>query len=196
MNTFKTRNLVLYLSIAVLLISVGFSVSYAYLYATVTGNDDVNDMVIRAGNVEVNFNTTSYINSSSGKILLIPDADRATKALKSTFTVNVVGTSTLDARYDIYLTDFTISSNLKNGDLKYELLKNGVTVGQISDFSTATSGEDFKLNSAVQSITNGSTDNYELRIWLSMSDANQNNLLTGSQFSGKLKVKATPYRAS
>lgn len=192
MEMVKRRNLVLYISLAVLLVSIGFKVSYAFMEALVTGNDTVTPVKVRTGNLDIDFTTSQYI-TTANKILLINDNESATKALKSTFTVaNPTATSTTNAKYDIYLSNITISNNLKQGDMKWELVK-GNTVIENGTFNTTDDyTNDFKLTkTGYQTITRGTTDSYEFRVWLSKNNTDQTGLLTGSAFSAKLKVVAT-----
>ena len=197
MEIIKKRNLILYISIAVLLVSVGFKVSYAFMNAATTGNDTVTPMNVRTGNLDINFTTSEYI-TTANKILLINDNESATKALKSSFSVtNPTATSTVNAKYDIYLSNITISNNLKQGDMKWELVK-GNTVIENGTFNTTDDYTTyFKLTkTAYQTISRGSTDNYEFRLWLSKNNTDQTGLLSGSQFSAKIKVVATSVRNS
>ena len=197
MEMIKKRNLVLYVSLAVLLVSIGFKVSYAFMNSIVTGNDTVTPVRVTTGNLDINFTTSQYI-TTANKILLINDNESATKALKSIFSIaNPSDTSTTNAKYDIYLSDITISNNLKQGDMKWELVK-GNTVIESGAFNTTDDyTTDFKLTkTAYQSIATGVTDNYEFRVWLSKNNTDQTGLLSGSQFSAKIKVVATSVRNS
>lgn len=199
MNNFKTRNVVLYASIALLLVSIAFKASYAFLNAKVIGNDDVAESKIVVGKLDIDFVTNEYIKPENGRVELIDDADRATKALKSTFNVTNKQSSTLNGRYNIFLTDLTISDVLKQGDLKWELLSvdtNGTktTLTGVKTFENATSGTDYQLNTTVREISQNATDRYELRVWVSKTNDDQTDLLTGT-FSAKVKVVATVARS-
>ena len=128
METVQKRNMILYVSIALILVSLGFRLSYAFMLATVTGNDTVTPVSVKTGNLDITFTTSQYI-TTANKILLINDNESSTKALKSSFTVaNPTALSTVNAKYDIYLSNITISNNLKQGDMKWELVKGGTVI--------------------------------------------------------------------
>jgi cell division protein FtsL len=180
------RNTVFYLSLVVIIISIAFSLSYAYMSAKVTGNDTATKTTISSANLDIDFTTSEYINNS--KLSLISDSDVATKADKTTFTVaNTKATTTVN--YDLTLTEVAISDNLKSSDFKWELLKNDVSLSN-GNFSTAITGTDITLTPSAQSITVGTTDSYVLRIWLSETNKDQLALTNGT-FSAKVKLTAS-----
>ena len=188
------KSVTLYVLVALFLVSISFGVSYAYFTASVTGNDTAKQTKVTAGTLGVSFDVTDKITNNN--IMLIKDADRATKAESLTFSV--ANNGNLAGQYLIYLTDLSISNNLKSADFKWELIKNGTTTYS-GNFTTATNGVLFPLTSvteagsltpANQQIAVGSTDNYVLRVWLSETQEDQTSLLGGT-FSGKVKMIST-----
>src|SRR5574344_18938 len=182
----KKRNLILYLSIVVILICIAFSASYAYFTATITGNDTAKTTQVTSGTLDIDFTTSAYISNSN--LFLIDDADKATKADATTFTV-ANSNGNVSGKYNLVLTELAISDNLKSQYFKWELLKNDTAINN-GDFTSAVTGTDFNLTSTSQTIAVNSTDSYILRIWLSESNTNQISLTSGS-FSAKVKMVAT-----
>ena len=92
-------------------------------------------------------------------------------------------------KYNLYLTELTISDNFKSKYFKWELLKNGTTLYS-GNFTNAITGEDYLLTSSPQTLEVSKTDNYILRIWLE-NDLQVNQIdLTNGTFSGKVKLIA------
>lgn len=188
------KSVVIYLLVALFLITLSFGVSYAYFTADVTGNEPATESRVTAGTLKVDFTITDKISNSN--IMLIKDSDRATRAESIPFSVSNNGN--LAGQYMIYLTDLSISNNLKSEDFKWELIKNGTTT-YAGNFTTATSGTLFPLTSIAQggsvtpvsqSLAVGSTDNYVLRVWLSETQEDQTSLLGGT-FSAKVQMIST-----
>ena len=180
----KKHNIIFYISIIIILVTLAFCLSYAYLIAIVKGNTTATKTQAQAGSIKVEFSTSDYINNTS--LMLIQDAERATKAEISKFSLSNTSTNAITTRYDIYLTNLTISDNFKSTYFKWELLKND-TILDSGNFTTAVTGTDFKLNTTTQTITASSIDNYILRIWLSESGTNQLSLTNGN-FAAKVKI--------
>ena len=181
----KQRNFILYLSLIIIIISVAFTISYAYLKANVTGNDTATTTNVTSGTLDITFATSAYINNNN--LLLISDSDAATKAEQTSFTIDNTK-SNISGKYTLSLTELSISDNLKSNDFKWELLKNDSTINS-GNFSTAVTANDFNLTSSNQTITPGTTDSYKLRIWLSETTSDQLSLTNGS-FSAKVKMTA------
>lgn len=176
--------MVFYISLVILLVSFAFHFSYAYMTATVLGNDTATPTAINAGTLTVDFATSAYIDNTN--LLLINDSDEATKAEKTTFTVKNSGNIT--AKYTLDLTELTISDNFKSTYFKWDLLKNGTSINT-GNFTTAVTGTDFTITPSNQTITVGTTDTYELRIWLSESGTDQLSLTNGT-FNAKVRMTA------
>ena len=197
MINISKKHIVLYFSLAMLLVSLAFSVSYAYFTMTITGNENVQETRVVTGILDIDFNITDKITNSN--IMLIDDSDREERAEAITFSVSNNGTGNVSGAYLIYLNDLTISDNLKSADFKWELVKNNVTLFE-GDFLTASTGNAFPITSMtsasgvvsplVQTIAVNNTDNFVLRVWLSSTDDDQTGLLGGT-FSAKVKMIAT-----
>ena len=195
MKKFDLKSVLIYIGIALLLISLSFGISYAFFTVLVSGNEDAKHTKVTTGTLSVDFTMTNRINNSN--IMLIQDSERTTKAESVPFTVanngNVAGS------YIVYLSDLTISNNLLSEDFKWELVKNN-TITYSGDFTSAVSGTLFPLTSTTQldgslspvaqNIAVNGSDSYVLRIWLSETEADQTSLLGGT-FSAKVDVVAT-----
>lgn len=191
MEKIKTRNIVLYLSVVVLLISITFKGSYAYFTAVL--NSNTHEATGTAGTLSMEYQTSQTMYTEL--MLPISASQVPTKAEKSLFTLR--NTGTVPTVYYLELTDFQISNNLIDPDFKWELLLNGTKVAS-GNFSEAVSGQNFIFKNS-----NGTTytkvlnpsndpsikDEYELRIYILETSDNQNRLLEGS-FQGKVKYTA------
>ena len=186
MNDIKKHSS-LYISIAIIVISITFVVSYAYMIAKIIGNEDANNTKVSTGTLEVSFTTSSYIKEND--MPLINAADVAKSAVHTDFSISHSKNSNVATKYNLYLTELTISDNFKSKYFKWELLKNGTTLYS-GNFTNAITGEDYLLTSSPQTLEVSKTDNYILRIWLE-NDLQVNQIdLTNGTFSGKVKLIA------
>lgn len=180
------KHFILYISIALILITTAFSVSRAFYLARIKITDTINPSTVTNANLDIEFLTSQYINEP--KMMLINDADRQSSAAYTSFAITSKSTSTIKANYTLYLTDFTISTNFISEDFKWELVrKDGSSETTISNgnFSSAVSGNDYTLTTEALTISPSETQQYIFRIWLSYTDKDQASLLEGS-FSGKM----------
>ena len=188
MNDIKKHS-ILYISIAIIVISITFVVSYAYMTAKVIGNEDANNTKVSTGTLEVSFTTSSYIKEND--MQLINAADVAKSAVHTDFSISHSKNSNVTTKYNLYLTELTISDNFKSKYFKWELLKNGTTLYR-GNFTNAITEKDYLLTSSPQTLEVSKTDNYILRIWLE-NDLQVNQIdLTNGTFSGKVKLIASP----
>ena len=174
------RNIVLYISIAVLIVSLTFSFSYAYFTASVQGTGKNN--VIETGNIKIEFEDSEVITATD--MVIISDEEVETKSEKSTFKLH--NTGSLDVKYMLVLNP-TISSNLRSADFKWQLLSDGVVVNS-GNFANVVNAADMDLTN-IATLESGASKNYEFRIWL--SETNQNQIaLTNGTFRGIIKAVA------
>lgn len=187
MKTKETvKHTILYISIALILITTAFTASRAFYLAKINVTDTINPSTVTNANLDIEFLTSQYINEPS--MMLIKDADRQNSTAYTNFTITSKSTSTMTANYTLYLTDFTISTNFISEDFKWELTKkgdSGETTIATGNFSNAVSGKDYTLTTDEITISPSETQQYVFRIWLSYADRDQSNLLEGS-FSGKI----------
>ena len=187
MKTKETvKHTILYISIALILITTAFTASRAFYLAKINVTDTINPSTVTNANLDIEFLTSRYINEP--KMMLINDADRQNSTAYTNFTITSKSTSTMTANYTLYLTDFTISTNFISEDFKWELTKkgdSGETTKATGNFSNAVSGKDYTLTTDEITISPSETQQYVFRIWLSYADRDQSNLLEGS-FSGKI----------
>ena len=179
------RNIVLYLSIVAIIMSLTFKFSYAYFNAVVSGNDTAYQTVINSGDLELSFLDTQYINTSN---LSIIDANEvATQAEKSTFKVKNTGSATATYRIDLGV---TISDNLKSNDFKWELLLDGNT-NNSGTFNGVNSGSSITLTSSDLTLAPTAEHSFELRLWLQNDDSRNQIGLTEGTFTGVVSVTAS-----
>ena len=180
------KHFILYISIALILITTAFSASRAYYLTRIKVTDTINPSTVTNANLDIEFLTSQYINEP--KMMLIKDEDRQSSTAYTSFAITSKSTSTIKANYTLYLTDFAISTNFVSEDFKWELVrKDGSSETTIStgNFSNAVSGSDYTLTTEALTISPSETQQYIFRIWLSYTDKDQASLLEGS-FSGKM----------
>ena len=187
----KKRILLASLIIVMSIVIIGISLSYAYFINTVQevnpGNQGTS---ITSGKLTMNFTTSQTINATSA--CLINDSEVVTQGDYTQFSVSFPNDdeNASTATYNLYLTELTISDNLKSTDVKWALYDGAGSNMIISgDFSGATSGTNLTLKDGI-TINKGETNSYRLYIWLSYaSDRNQTNLLNGT-LSAKVGFRA------
>lgn len=174
------RNIVLYISIAIILVSLTFNFSFAYFTASLQGEGEQN--VITSGDIKVEF-TDSEVFTATDMVILAPE-EVEVQSEKSTFTVK--NTGNLPANYKIVLNP-TLSSNLISADFKWQLLSGGSVVSS-GTFANAVSGQDMDLTSLTEILPDAQVS-YEFRIWLAETNQNQIDLTKGT-FTGIIKSVA------
>lgn len=135
------------------------------------------------------FSQTEYISSSLN--MPIKDEDKENFANVNAFTITFgENLEKYETAISIVLDDIYMDEALKISNYKYELVGNNETIVK-GDFSLlGDSREIVLLPSTVMEITNyPQTNTYELYIWLSEDDTNQNELMNKS-FSGRVKINS------
>ena len=185
------KTIIIYVSVAIALLIVAFGLTYAYFSANVKNNDQAEETEIISGNLDIEFQTSQWINNTN--MMLINDSDKNTEADKAIFTVKNIGN--VKSNYELYLTDIEISDNFKNSNyFKWELvITDGATnqdVTYTGNFSGVSNGR-LKLTPTAKTINVGnSIDNCVLKVWLSNDpDNNQLDLFNGS-FQGRVELVA------
>lgn len=190
-NNAKKRLILASLIIVMSIIIIGLSLSYAYyLNQVVEVNPENQKASITSGELTMNFATERVINAISAG--LVSDTDILTEADYTQFSVTLPSTAKVDsATYTLYLTELTITDNLKSNYVKWALYDgNGTSEITNGTFLNATTGTDLTIDTGI-SISKGETDSYRLYIWLSNDEnVNQIDLLNGS-LSAKVGFRAT-----
>lgn len=190
-NNTKKRILLSSLIIVMSIVIIGISLSYAYYLNTIQEINPSNQGTsVTSGELTMNFTTTQYINANSAG--LINDADVTSDADYTSFSVTLPSNSdAASATYSLYLTELTITDNLKSEYVKWALYNaSGTSRIATGTFENATTGTNLTLQEGI-SISRGETDSYRLYIWLSNDeDVNQISLLNGS-LSAKVGFRAT-----
>lgn len=189
-NNTKKRIILGSLIVVVSIVIIGISLSYAYYLNTVKEiNPENQGTSITSGELTMNLASEKYITASGAS--LINDADVLTQADYTSFSVTLPSDADApNASYSLYLTDLTITDNLKRPYVKWALYNaDGTEKIASDDFTSATSGTNLTLKDNI-TITKGKTDSYRLYIWLSNAQQNQIDLLEGS-LSVKVGFRAT-----
>ncbi len=165
--------------IAVAVIIIAISGSYAFFVNKIEVlNPENKGVVIQSGSLKMSFADSNVFSSLKAGLI---DAEKSDGTIdyavlqkdaadnKTAFTVQIDAESTIkDANFELYMTDITVSSKLKNKYLKYALYQNGVQK-KVGDFSTYDDSGKISLIS-VESITSDSPLSYELYVWLENDD--------------------------
>ncbi len=170
---------------ALSLFVLSFSVSYSF-FTTVPqiNNPEKATSHVATDYLDFDFGTSEYINNEN--ISLVKPENVAVEADKTVFNVARKAGSRYDIKYNIYLTDLTISDNLKSSDFKWDLLQNGTSIYS-GNFVSAESNEIFMLTAEPLLTNTDASKSYELRIWLEESNVDQASLLNGI-FSAKVGI--------
>lgn len=179
----------------IILLSITLSVMFGVLlgisygwYAYSNAETNVKANTIKEAPTIV-FSQTEYILSTQN--MPIYDEDRYKYANKNSFTVTV-GENLMkyETGLEIILSDINISDELKISNYKYEFLQNNVTIssGDFSDIGNSTSIKLLPMT-IINPISYPYTYVYELYIWLSEDETNQNNLMN-KKFSAKIDVNS------
>jgi len=174
-------------------ILIALSVGFTYAYYVFSGNFTSGDTTTAATfDIETTLDSTAAISNTN--MMIIDEADIATKADKFSFTIKNANSSTVNGNFLINLIDINISDNLYDSAFKWQLL-NGATVVASGNFSTlAKTATTLTLNSTAINLAPGISQNLTLRIWL-QNDPNNNQMqLINGSFQARITVEATPIK--
>ena len=135
------------------------------------------------------FSQTEYI--SSRITTPIYDEDRYKYASKNSFTITLgENLKNYETSIEIILNNINISNELKIENYKYELLENQKVIAS-GNFANLNDDKFIKLlpMTTYSTINYPETYMYELYIWLSEDESNQNHLMN-KQFSAKVDVNS------
>ena len=148
---------------------------------------------IRASTIKKNptvvFAQTEYITATQN--MPIYDEDRYKYANKNSFTI-IIGEELQDYQtgLEIILSDINMSNELKIENYKYELLENKKVISH-GNFSNIGVDSSIKLlpMTVMEPIKYPYTYVYELYIWLSEDETNQNDLMN-KRFGAKIDINS------
>lgn len=168
-------------------IGILFGTSYAW-YAYNNAESRVSGKTIKETPTVI-FSQTEFINSN--KIMPIKDEDRYNYGNKNSFTITIgENLKDYETAIEISLKDINMSNELKIMNYKYELLQDGMLV-QSGDFSGIGNSTSLKIMPMTKlgATSYPKTYLYELYIWLSEDETNQNDLMNKA-FSAKINVNS------
>ena len=168
-----------------LFVGIIFGVSYGW-YAYKNAETKVKGSTVNEVPTII-FGQTEYIYSNA--TMPIYDDDRYNYANKNSFTITLNDNlKNYQTGVKIILKDIVMADELKVANYKYELLEDGVTVGS-GDFSTIGSAKEIELMpmKVLNPVTYPQTYNYDLLIWLSEDESDQNYLMD-KKFRAKINV--------
>lgn len=182
----KFKKLLIVFSITLTIImSLTFGASYAwYAYS--------NAETLVSGTTKKEIPTTIFSQTefiSSSHTMPIYDEDRYNYANKNSFTITIgENLKNYETAIEISLKDIKIAEELKINNYKYELLEDGVSISQ-GNFGNIAE-EDTLIIMPMKRLTPYTYPNtytYELYIWLSENESDQNNLMN-KEFSARINV--------
>ena len=182
------KKLIILLSITLsIMLGVLLGISYGW-YAYSNAESNVQANTIKEAPTIV-FSQTEYITSTQN--MPIYDEDRYKYANKNSFTVTLgENLKDYETGLEIILNNISISEELKISNYKYELLQNKEIISS-GDFSTIGNLTSITLlPMSIMTPTNYPyTYVYELYIWLSEDETNQNNLMN-KNFGAKIDINS------
>ena len=188
MKEFKDKNYKLIMGISVMcLVLIIFASSYAYFKTKIVNN--TNPFSVKVGKVDLLIDTNQITIENAAPIL---DEDKNEKAVTKTFTIKRTSDSNLDICYNLYLVIDQITDNIKNSKyLKYELTdkKSGEVISK--NLSTAAYSEGkstILLKNQYLSDSDTSGVEYELKVWLSYDEVEDQTSLLGGSLTAHLYV--------
>ena len=183
----KKITIILSITIAVF-IGILFGSSYAW-YAYNNAETKIIGSTIKEKPTVI-FSQTEYVYSKN--IMPIKDEDRYNYANKNSFTITLgENLKKYETAIEISLKDIAMSNELKISNYKYELLQDGLLVssGDFSNINNSTSMILMPMKK-ISTTSYPKTYLYELYIWLSDDDSNQNALMNKG-FNAKINVNST-----
>ena len=188
MKEFKDKNYKLIMGISVMcLVLIIFASSYAYFKTKIINN--TNPFSVKVGKVDLLIDTNQITIENAAPIL---DEDKNEKAVTKTFTIKRTSDSNLDICYNLYLVIDQITDNIKNSKyLKYELTdkKSGEVISK--NLSTAIYSEGkstILLKNQYLSDSDTTGVEYELKVWLSYDEVEDQTSLLGGSLTAHLYV--------
>ena len=188
MKEFKDKNYKLIMGISVTcLVLIIFASSYAYFKTKIINK--TNPFSVKVGKVDLLIDTNQITIENAAPIL---DEDKNEKAVTKTFTIKRTSDSNLDICYNLYLVIDQITDNIKNSKyLKYELTdkKSGEVISK--NLSTAAYSEGkstILLKNQYLSDSDTSGVEYELKVWLSYDEVEDQTSLLGGSLTAHLYV--------
>lgn len=180
--------MIILLSITVsIMIGILLGVSYGW-YAYSNAESTINATTKKEAPT-ITFSQTEYINATI--TTPIYDEDRYKYANKNSFTITLgENLKKYETGIQIILNNINISNELKIANYKYELLENQEVIakGDFSNIADLTSIE--LLPMTIKTPTNyPETYMYELYIWLSEDETNQNDLMNKT-FTAKIDINS------
>lgn len=183
---FKKMIIILTITITIIF-GITLGISYGW-YAYQNAESNVIGSTINEKPTVI-FAQTEYIESTT--TTPIYDEDRYNYANKNSFTITVgPNLENYEVAIEVYLTDINISEELKIANYKYELLEDKKLIAN-GNFASIGSANSLKIlpMSLLTPKTYPKAYTYELYIWLSDDNTNQNNLMNKG-FSAKVNINS------
>ena len=188
MKEFKDKNykLIMCISVACLVLII-FASSYAYFKTKIINN--TNPFSVKVGKVDLLIDTNQITIENAAPIL---DEDKNEKAVTKTFTIKRTADSNLDICYNLYLVIDQITDNIKNSKyLKYELTdkKSGEVISKNLSTVVYSEGKStILLKNQYLSDSDTTGVEYELKVWLSYDEVEDQMSLLGGSLTAHLYV--------
>ena len=201
-NTKSNKYIIMCIVFVVALITLAFSVSFAYIKLEITGETTETKIETSTYDIETTLSSATAFNVSD--IMLINEDEIDIKSESVSFKVKAKDSNSKEGKFSIYFKDVAISNGLIDSNFKWQILmdgeildsgdfsaieKNGIKSTTISDTESIKYYDSFNLKSNIE--FNGFDEStIEIRIYLlNDSTINQNNLINGT-FEGKIGIEA------
>ena len=192
------------------IIIIGFSLTYAYFTIGYGGKASINGNKAAVLDIDSDLKNASAINET--QMSLINAGEVETAAKKVSFDITNTSSSTVNGKYVIKLSNYSLTKNLSSKYFKWRLVINPGESEQVfnGDFLQNSEDEGTKLtgNSETDKLTGlnkdlisedeavtiniGDTHHLVFYIWLENDSALNQLYLTNGEFKGKLSLEAFP----
>ena len=163
------------------LITISFSSSFSYIGTKII-MPETKETSFKTGNINILIEDDKLSN-----INLLPIYDRNYKSSAYNKQFEIVSNSSLNACTSVYLNISNVEGNIKSKYLKYRLESKDDSYE--GDFSTVVSNENLLLANNLF-IESNSKNTYNLYIWISYDENENQNDLLNTSFNAKVLVKS------
>ena len=183
--------------VAIVILIVGFGVAFSYFQFEYDKDTQTESTISsQKYNVETSLTSASAVDATN--LQLIDASEAGTQAPSLNFTVKGNG------KFNVYLKDIAISSNMINSAFKWEVVMDGsiIASGDFSDIitngvvdNTKTSTEQMKYFSRYDlknniSFNGNNTSNMTVRVYLLNDPVNDQSSLLGGTFENKVAIES------
>lgn len=177
------KKIVSIFSITILIITIVL-IGASYAWYAANNKTKIEIESLGEEKMQITFNEDNIISLNNA----IPISDELASSEASINTFNIsLGQMDFNTTFSIKITDIVIDTELKISNFKYDLLKDNVSVATGSFENIANDTEKTIYTQNMTNETLASTNTWQLRVWLSDDESNQNAIMNKG-FSGKVQA--------